>query len=75
MATIELRGRINDDGELEVNLPEGLPHGEVKVTIELSAEEKQPGVPKRSLLGILADFGPAPSAKEIDEIRREMWAK
>lgn len=29
--------------------------------------------PKRSLLGLWADFGPAPSAEEIDEARREMW--
>ncbi|HNS01362.1 MAG TPA: hypothetical protein PKM78_03140 [Anaerolineae bacterium] len=30
--------------------------------------------PKRSLLGICADLGPAPSAETIDEARREMWA-
>jgi len=30
--------------------------------------------PRRSLLGLCADLGPAPSAKEIDEVRREMWA-
>lgn len=30
--------------------------------------------PLRSLLGLLAEFGPAPSAEEIDEARREMWA-
>ncbi len=29
--------------------------------------------PKRSLLGLWADFGRAPSAEEIDEARREMW--
>lgn len=29
--------------------------------------------PKRSLLGICADLGPAPSAETIDEARREMW--
>lgn len=28
----------------------------------------------KSLLGLWADLGPAPSAKESDEIRREMWA-
>jgi hypothetical protein len=28
----------------------------------------------KSLLGLCADLGPAPSAQEIDEIRREMWA-
>jgi hypothetical protein len=30
--------------------------------------------PRRSLLGLCADLGPAPSAKDIDDIRREMWA-
>ncbi|HQR33266.1 MAG TPA: hypothetical protein PLK30_11035 [Blastocatellia bacterium] len=36
-------------------------------------EQKQP-MPRRPLHGILADLGPAPSAEEIDEARREMWA-
>lgn len=31
--------------------------------------------PGRSIYGILADLGPAPSAEEIDEARREAWAK
>jgi hypothetical protein len=29
---------------------------------------------RKSLLGLCADLGPAPSAKDIEEIRREMWA-
>jgi len=28
----------------------------------------------KSLLGLCADLGPAPSAEEIDDIRHEMWA-
>ena len=28
--------------------------------------------PKRSLRGLLAEYGPAPSAEEIDEVRRDM---
>ena len=28
----------------------------------------------KSLLGLCADLGPAPSARQIDEIRHEMWA-
>ena len=31
--------------------------------------------PARSLLGMCADLGPAPSAEEIDEARREAWPK
>lgn len=29
--------------------------------------------PKKSLLGICKDLGPAPSAETIDEVRREVW--
>ena len=35
-------------------------------------EQNQPA-PRRPLHGILADLGPAPSAEDIDEARREMW--
>lgn len=38
-----------------------------------NVEQKQP-FPRRPLHGILADLGPAPSAEEIDEAKREMWA-
>ena len=51
---------------------------------ELSSEEQRltealrskhtSKTPKRSLLSLVADLGPAPSAEEIDEARREMWA-
>ncbi len=67
MPTIELTGHITEDGKLEVDLPEGLPVGDVKVTIELPTL-------RRSLLGLWADLGPAPSAEDIDEARREAWA-
>ena len=29
---------------------------------------------RKSLLGLCADLGPAPSAEDIVEVRREMWA-
>ncbi len=29
--------------------------------------------PLKSAYGILAKYGPGPSAEEIDEVRREMW--
>jgi hypothetical protein len=29
---------------------------------------------KKSLYGLCADLGTAPSAEEIDEVRREVWA-
>ncbi len=31
-------------------------------------------IPKRSLYGLCADLGPAPSAEDIDEMRKEAWA-
>lgn len=36
------------------------------------AQETSPTA-RRSLRGLLADLGPAPSAEDIDEARREMW--
>ena len=30
--------------------------------------------PRKSLWGLWADLGPAPSAEEIDQVRREEWA-
>lgn len=39
MDVIELTGRINQDGQLEVELPEGLAPGEVRVRIERAAGE------------------------------------
>jgi hypothetical protein len=37
-------------------------------------EKTSTAVPRRPLRGLLADLGPAPSAEEIDEVQREMWA-
>jgi len=31
-------------------------------------------LPKKSMLGILAKYGPAPSAADIDDCRKEMFA-
>jgi hypothetical protein len=33
--TIELQGRITEQGRLEIELPDGLPAGEARVTIEI----------------------------------------
>jgi hypothetical protein len=35
MTTLELRGRITETGVLEIQLPPGLPSGDVKVYIEI----------------------------------------
>jgi hypothetical protein len=39
MNVIEVKGRINQEGKLEVELPEGLSPGEVRVRIERAAAE------------------------------------
>jgi hypothetical protein len=39
-----------------------------------SEVEKGQEQPKFTIRGLLADLGPAPSAEDIDEVRREMWA-
>lgn len=35
MATFRLRGRITEEGELDIELPAGLPPGEARITIEI----------------------------------------
>lgn len=38
MAMIHLNGRITEAGELELDLPPGLPPGEARITIEIPTE-------------------------------------
>jgi len=40
MSTIELTGHINEAGKLEVELPAGLPPGDVCVRIELDPNDQ-----------------------------------
>ena len=42
MAIIRLNGRITETGQLEVDLPDNLPAGEVSVTIEVDSESEIP---------------------------------
>lgn len=44
-----------------------------KILAEAS-EDASPKGPSRSLRGLLAQYGPAPSAEEIDQNRAEMFA-
>lgn len=41
---------------------------------ERPSEASSPKTPTRSLRGLLAKYGPAPSAEEIDQNRAEMFA-
>ena len=44
-----------------------------KMEKSLETIAQSPAVPRQTLWGALADLGPAPSAEDIDEARREMW--
>jgi len=46
---------------------------QLATTIKHELATTQP-IPRTPLFGRFAHFGPAPSAEEIDEVRREMWA-
>ena len=37
-------------------------------------ERMHPPRPRKSLLGLCAGLGPAPSTEDMDQARREMWA-
>jgi len=39
MATIQVHGNITEQGQLEVELPAGLPAGEARITIEIPAAD------------------------------------
>ena len=41
----------------------------------LSEQAEQRPKPKKSAFGLLAKYGPGPSAEEIDENRREMFRR
>jgi hypothetical protein len=42
MATIHLQGKITEKGQLEVELPVGLPAGEARITIEVPVADWTP---------------------------------
>jgi hypothetical protein len=54
------------------------PVDKVELISRLEGERKlghgiHPNGPRRSLLGLLKDFGPAPSAEDIDAMRADAW--
>ena len=50
------------------------PEEQRRLIHELTMPTEPVPTPRRSLRGALADLGPGPSAEEIDEARREVWA-
>ena len=87
MTTIQLNGRITEEGELEIKLPEGLPPGEARITIEISPgeawtqEELERAVRiepmsgsemvKAGLTGGWEDLGITDSVEWVEEQRRK----
>jgi plasmid stability protein len=45
----------------------------LREAIDKILEPEQPKKPKKSAYGLLAKYGPGPTAEEIDENRREMF--
>ncbi|HEY7215877.1 MAG TPA: hypothetical protein VIC28_14715 [Thermoanaerobaculia bacterium] len=84
---IQLNGRITDAGNLEVELPSGLPAGEARITIEIPPEtgwtsdelehalkiEPLTGaeIVEAGLIGGWADQGITDSAAWVEEQRRK----
>jgi hypothetical protein len=74
MVTIHLTGRITEDGKLEVDLPDGLPLGEVGVTIELHSQQTPmtaKEIADSDTVGVWADLGITDSAAFVEELRRK----
>ena len=70
---IKVRGRLSDPRHIELDEPVNDLTGPVDVVVQ-EAEPSEPSTARRTLVGLCADLGPAPSAEEIDEARREIWA-
>jgi hypothetical protein len=87
MTTIQLIGQITDAGELKLDLPQGLPPGEARITIEIpiakewtarELDEALKIVPltgaeivEAGLLGGWADEGITDGALWVEELRRK----
>jgi len=87
MTTIQLKGRITDTGELELDLPEGLPPGEARITIEIPVAKEWTTreldealkvspltgaeIVEAGLLGGWADEGITDGQAWVEELRRK----
>ncbi|MDX2039767.1 MAG: hypothetical protein SF097_00895 [Acidobacteriota bacterium] len=81
LSLIKYRKGVHDMSTAEItidqilNLAQTLKPAEKEQLIVLlrTGASQSKSEPRRSLRGLLADLGPAPSAEEIDEAKREMW--
>jgi hypothetical protein len=70
---LKVRGRLSDPRHIELDEPVDNLTGPVDVVIQEAEPSAAPAL-SRGFIGLCADLGPAPSADEIDEARRDLWA-
>lgn len=70
---IKVRGRLSDPRHIELDEPVNDLTGPVDVVVQEAVRPELSSAP-RTLVGLCADLGPAPSPEGIDDARREMWA-
>jgi hypothetical protein len=46
---------------------------DISIALRRDLAQTSPKPQRQSLYGVFADLGPAPSAEDIDEARRDMW--
>lgn len=71
MKTIQTNAYIKQPGRLILDIPKDIPLGEHKIVVVI--DEKTEPEKKKSLLGLWKEYGRAPSSKEIEEMRKEVW--
>lgn len=71
----KIRGRLSDPRHIELDEPVNDFTGPIEVVVRPAGlPEPNAAARQRQLIGLCADLGSAPSAAEIDQARREMWA-
>ncbi len=69
---VTVRGWVSDPTHIELDQAVTDMNGPVEVVLRALPSSGRPAN-SRSVLGLCADLGKAPSAAEIDDARREMW--
>ena len=74
---VKLDGQITKDGQLVIDLPDGLPAGEVKVTLEIDVQQDDILTDKE--IDALLSVTPAQTREEriarLDEIEPSSWSE
>lgn len=70
---VKVRGRFSDPRHIELEEPVNDLTGPVDVVVQ-EAERPAVTTTPRGFIGLCADLGTAPTAEDIDDGRRKMWA-